>query len=191
MVNIVAKSSPLNVKACLKLRLAEMRQRLTQRAAEKQTEQAAMDKFKQSNEENLIDSGLVDSQFLNSNEDESDISFEIIEILSQQCQNYSKNSSRTSTPIFNKSMDKKQKVPSARKVQKISKRSSSSKKQRATPSASLSKKYAKQTDLNYIDLNRNNDYNYNINSQCSTEADMFYKSNSGFQDFGGLKIWYV
>lgn len=188
MVNIVAKlNSPLNVKSCLKMRLAEMRQRLTQRAKIEQ-----QDKFKQSNDENMVDSGLVDSELLSSKDDDYDISFEIIEILNQQCQEYSKNSSRTSTPIFNKTtLDKKHRtVSSARKVSKRS----GAKKTHGTPAA-LSKKttsyYVKQNDLNYMNLDRNNDYNYNINSQCSTEADMFYNSNSGFQDFGGLKVWYV
>ena len=221
MVNFVAK---LNVsssaaKSNLKLRLNEMRLRLKQRMAEKtgtqfpQTERHQYD---------LMDSGLVDSGSLSSKQasncEETIVSLEMISIINKTFTDYSKTSSRTSTPIFH-GRHSCNLIKSASSKQRLSKRTSKSgKRQVSTASSSgntpvksakksnisklsISNYYQSQhhhrhhTDLNYLSLNKNNNYNYEIDAKTATESDLFYNYNNvnsnGFQDFGALKVWYV
>ena len=221
MVNFVAK---LNVsssaaKSNLKLRLNEMRLRLKQRMAEKtgapfQTER---------NQYDLMDSGLVDSGSLSSKQasncEETIVSLDMISIINKTFTDYSKTSSRTSTPIFHgrhscnliKSASSKQRV--VKRTSKSGKRPMSaasssgntpvkSAKKSNISKLSISNYYQSQhqhhyrhTDLNYLSLNKNNNYNYEIDAKTATETDLFYNYNNvnsnGFQDFGALKVWYV
>lgn len=156
-------------------------------------------KFKHSHEENMVDSGLVDSEFLSTKQssfDDSIVSVDMISIFDKKCVECSNVSSRTSTPIFNKSSSLV-----AKKLSRTHKQGfKSSMKKGPTPDCNVTRKSKisklsiSRSNLKYFDLSRNHNYNYEINMQCFSDADLFYNCNAnsnGFQHFGGLRVWYV
>jgi hypothetical protein len=198
MVNFVAKSTSFLVaKSALKQRIAEMRVRLKQRIADRHDQDFQQ---KQTDVGELFvenDSGLVDSELLynstkqNSSLDDS-LDMEMVSIFNNNSKGKAVDVpvvtlSRTSTPICGRSAWSK----ANKNCRKSCKRA-----QRASPYVQPCRQrlhdQSSKFSMNYIDLNRNNDLNYNINNVM----DLFYTAGNqsnvgGFQDFGGLKVWYV
>lgn len=214
MVNIKSTSF-LVAKSAFKHRINEMRLRMKQRVVDKHYQDLEYavkcreyQHKQQSTDTDFFenDSGLVDSEFQynstkqNSSLDDS-LEMEMASIFNQRNETPTKAVlSRTSTPIFNRSAaSKKLKNRVVSQSDRVRHRSSKKRRTSTMLSTPVSAKTCDQEScrytMNYIDLNKNNDLNYNINSVM----DLFYgaaavtgnQSSDGFQDFGGLKVWYV
>ncbi len=240
MVNFVTKINSSAAKAGFKIRLNEMRLRLKQRMLEKENEQKQFAEYFEHQQQmqqkkvmlvsdDLVDSGLASKQnSFNDLMDESIISLDMISVINKTFTEYSKTSSRTSTPIFhgkkncctnvlknkriliNQHSQQKQKKESIKKIAKhialpqsktgLSSVSSDSvsRKQKKMTKLKISNFYSSQNDLDYFNLNRNNKYNYEIDTKNLNEMNLFYNYNNvssdntnGFHDYGALKVWYV
>ncbi len=190
MVNLLTKlaSPSLRSKASFKLRMAEMRSRLAKRPSQ-HIQQTPQTPTKTRSDLIEVDSGLVDSElFLTTTTaaDESTISVEMVPFADNRLSQHSTHasSSRTSTPIFNKS---------AYKCSSHGHRNTprQSVEKTRTPTTRATKLSAKHSDLNYFSLGKNNEYNYSTGVLLNG-ADLFYGEElNRFQGFGGLKVWLV